>query len=104
MCFGFPVGGVDDGGRLQPVSAMFHYLKFGISLDLPVRNKNQGAIEAAVAESGAAKLRRELAELTVRPEVASAYAHYELNTRAMAIFRVGAVEQAKNNLDVVRQT
>src|SRR5260370_32886711 len=104
MLFGFPVRGVDDAGRLQPVSGMFHYLKFGISLDLPVRNKNQGAIEAAVAESGAAKLRREFAELTVRREVASAYAQYERNTRAMEIFRVGAVEQAKNNLDVVRQT
>jgi len=104
MLFGFPVRGVDDAGRLQPVSGMFHYLKFGISLDLPVRNKNQGAIEAAVAESGAAKLRREFAELTMRREVASAYAQYERNTRAMEIFRVGAVEQAKNNLDVVRQT
>jgi cobalt-zinc-cadmium efflux system outer membrane protein len=104
MLFSFPVRGIDDAGRLQPVSGAFHYLKFGISLDLPVRNKNQGAIEAAVAESGAAKSRREFAELTVRREVASAYAQYERNTRAMEIFRVGAVEQAKNNLDVVRQT
>ncbi len=104
MLFGFPVRGVDDAGRLQPVSGTFHYLKFGISLDLPVRNKNQGAVEAAVAESAAAKSRREFAELTIRREVASAYAQYQRNTRAMEIFRVGAVEQAKNNLDVVRQT
>ena len=78
--------------------------EFGVTLDLPVRNKNQGAIEAAVAESEAAKSRREFAELTIRREVASAYAQYERNTRAMEIFRVGAVEQAKNNLDVIRQT
>jgi cobalt-zinc-cadmium efflux system outer membrane protein len=77
MTFGFPVRGIDDSGRLQPVSGGFHYLKFGISLDLPVRNKNQGAIEAAVAESEAAKRRREFAELLVRHEVASAYAQYE---------------------------
>jgi cobalt-zinc-cadmium efflux system outer membrane protein len=100
----FPVFGVNQHGQLQPVQDVFHFLKLGVTLDLPVRNKNQGAIEAAVAESEAARSRREFAELTVRREVASAYAQYERNTRAMEIFRVGAVEQAKNNLDVVRQT
>jgi cobalt-zinc-cadmium efflux system outer membrane protein len=104
MTFGFPVRGIDNSGRLQPVSGGFHYLKFGISLDLPVRNKNQGAIEAAVAESEAAKRRREFAELLVRHEVASAYAQYERSVRAMEIFRIGVNEQAKANLDVVRQT
>jgi outer membrane protein TolC len=104
MTFGFPVRGLDDAGRLQPVQGGFHYLKFGISLDLPVRNKNQGAVEAAVAESEAAKRRREFAELAVRHEVASAYAQYERSVRAMEIFRLGVNQQAKANLDVVRQT
>jgi len=31
MTFGFPVRGIDDSGRLQPVSGGFHYLKFGVS-------------------------------------------------------------------------
>jgi cobalt-zinc-cadmium efflux system outer membrane protein len=104
MHSGFPQFGVDERGGLQPIESNFHYLKFGVSIMLPVRNKNQGAIEAAVAESEAAKSRREFAELTVRREVAAAYAQYERAARAMEIFRVGAVEQAKNNLDVVRQT
>lgn len=104
MTFGFPVRGIDDAGRLQPVSGGFHYLKFGVSLDLPVRNKNQGAVEAAVAESDAAKRRREFAELAVKHDVASAYAQYERSVRAMEIFRVGVNEQARANLDVVRQT
>ncbi|HEU5236936.1 MAG TPA: efflux RND transporter permease subunit, partial [Pyrinomonadaceae bacterium] len=100
----FPVFGVNDNGQLQPVQDVFHFLKFGISLDLPVRNKNQGAIEAAVLETEAAKKRTEFAELTVRREVASAYAQYDRAVRAMEIFHVGAVEPAKANLDVVRQT
>jgi len=104
MTFGFPVRGIDDAGRLQPVSGGFHYLKFGVSLDLPVRNKNQGAVEAAAAESEAAKRRREFAELAVKHDVASAYAQYERSVRAMEIFRVGVNEQAKANLDIVRQT
>jgi len=100
----FMVFGVNEQGQLQPVQDVFHFLKFGITLDLPVRNKNQGAIEAAVAESEAAKQRREFAELTVRREVAAAYAQYNRAVRAEEIFRVGVRDPARANLDVVRQT
>jgi outer membrane protein, heavy metal efflux system len=100
----FSAFGVNEQGQLQPIQDVFHFLKLGISLDLPVRNKNQGAIEAAVAESVAAKNRREFAELTMRREVAAAYAQYEFAARAMEIFRVGVREPARANLDVVRQT
>ena len=100
----FPVFGVNEHGQLQPVQDVFHFLKFGVSLDLPVRNKNQGAIEAALADLDAAKSRREFAELTVRREVASAYAQYDRAVRAEEIFRVGARDPARANLDVVRQT
>lgn len=104
MNFGFPVNGITDAGQLRPVQGVFHYATVGISLDLPVRNKNQGAIEAAVAGVEAARLQREFAELTVRREVASAYARYTSAARAMEIFRVGVRDQAHANLDVVRQT
>src|SRR5256714_4665104 len=100
----FPVFGVNEHGQLQPVQDVFHFLKFGISLDLPVRNKNQGAIEAAIADSEAAKSRREFSELTARREVAAAYAPYERAVRAEEIFRVGPRDPARANLDVVRQT
>jgi cobalt-zinc-cadmium efflux system outer membrane protein len=100
----FPVFGINDIGQLQPVQDVFHFLKFGVSLDLPVRNKNQGAIEAAVVETEAARQRREFAELTTRREVAVAYAKYERAARAMEIFRNGVLDQATANLDVVRQT
>src|SRR5207248_8409651 len=65
---------------------------------------NQGAIEAAVSDAAAAKSRREFSELTVRREVAATYAQYERAVRAEEIFRVGARDPAKANLDVVRQT
>src|SRR5437773_9053515 len=38
----FPVFGLNEHGQLQPVQDTFHFLKFGVTLDLPVRNKNQG--------------------------------------------------------------
>ena len=100
----FPVSGLNDNGQLQPVQDVFHFLKLGVSLDLPVRNKNQGAIEAALFETEAARQRREFAELTVRREIAVAYTKYDRTARAMEIFRTGVRDQANANLDVVRQT
>ena len=100
----YPLNGINDAGQLNPIRSTFHYFTVGVSLGLPVRNRNQGAIEAAVAEAEGAKRRREYLELTVRREVASAYAKYNSTARAAEIFRVGVKDQANANLDVVRQT
>jgi cobalt-zinc-cadmium efflux system outer membrane protein len=102
--FSFPVNGITDAGQIRPVQDVFHSFKFGVTLEIPVRNRNQGAIEAAVATREAAQTRREFAELVVRREVASAFARYESSARAMEIFRVGVRGQAGENLNVVRQT
>jgi outer membrane protein, heavy metal efflux system len=100
----YPLNGINDAGQLSPIRSTFHYFTVGVSLDLPVRNKNQGGIEAAVAEAEGAKHRRAFLEITVRREVASAYAKYNSTARAAEIFRVGVKDQANANLDVVKQT
>ena len=100
----FPVMGINDAGQTQAIADVFNFVTFGVTVILPVRNKNQGAIAAAVAELAAAKQRREFAELTVRREVAAAYAQYERAARSMEIYRVGVKEQASSNLEVVRLT
>jgi outer membrane protein, heavy metal efflux system len=104
MNFGFPQKGFDDGGRLVPINGRFHSVAVGVSLYLPVRNRNQGAIEAAVAAKEAATRRREFTELTIRREIAASFARYEQSIRAAEIYRVGVRDQANANLDVVRQT
>jgi outer membrane protein, heavy metal efflux system len=104
MNFGFPQQGLSSNGELVPIQGRFHSLVMGVTLDLPVRNRNQGAIAAAVAEKSAATRRREFAELTIQREVASALARYQSAARAAEIYRVGVQEQANANLDVIRQT
>ena len=61
-------------------------------------------IEAATLEAEAARSRRSFGELTVKREIASAYARYNRSLRAMEIYRVGVRDQAALNLNVVRQT
>ena len=104
MDFSFPQQGVNMAGQLVPIQGVFHSVSAGIRLDIPVRNKNQGVIAAAIAENDAAKRRREFAELRVRNEVATAFARYQRAARASEIYRVGVREQASSNLDVIRQT
>lgn len=104
MNFGFPQQGFNSQGQLVPIMGRFHSLAVGVTLDLPVRNRNQGAITAAVAEKAAATQRREFAELTVQREVASALTRFQSAARAAEIYRVGVQGQTYANLDVIRQT
>lgn len=104
MRTGFMLNGVDDAGRLAPIENTANSVTFGLSVTLPVRDKNVGAIEAAAAEHVAARRRREFLELTVRREVAAAYAAYEAAARASEIYRVGVRGQAGQNLSVILKT
>lgn len=81
-----------------------NFFTFGVRLNLPVRNRNQGMTEAAQLEQQAARNRREFGELTIRREVAAAYARYNRAFRAMEIYRVGVRDRAVANVDIVRQT
>ena len=101
---GFPQRGFDDAGQLTPIRELANVFSVGVTINLPVFNKNQGTIEAAVAEKSAAQKRTEFGELTVRREIAAAYVRYERAARAMEIYRVGIERQAETNLGVVRQT
>ena len=105
MRSGFPQMGIDMAtGGLVPIENRMNFFTFGVKLNLPVRNRNQGMIAASQSEADAARSRREFGELTVKREVASAYARYARALRAKEIVRVGVREQAAANLAVVRQT
>jgi cobalt-zinc-cadmium efflux system outer membrane protein len=104
MRSGFPLSGIDEAGRLQPIDSRFHFFTFGVRLNLPIRNRNQGMIAASILEEEAAAKRREFGELTIRREVAAAYVRYNRSVRAEEIYRVGVRTQAADNLAVVRQT
>lgn len=104
MRSGFPLNGYTDTGELRPIENLMNFFTFGVTLEIPVSNRNQGEIEAAVATREAARNRREFGELVIRREIASACARFESSAKAMEIFRVGVLGQASANLDVIRQT
>ncbi|HXI92368.1 MAG TPA: TolC family protein [Blastocatellia bacterium] len=104
MSTGFDVFGFNNAGARVPVMGVFHNLTFGVRLSMPVRNKNEGNIEVALASAEAARSRREFAELVIRNEVAAVYARLERAQSALAVYRDGVRGQAERNLEVVHQT
>lgn len=103
MNSGYMLNGYDDQGILQPIQDVFHFFTFGVELDLPVGNRNQGAIEAATFEREAARRRIEFGELSIRRDVAAAFAKYNRAVRSLAFFQNGVRDQAGANLAVIWQ-
>ena len=102
--FGFALNGLTDRGGTRPIQDVFHYLGGGVTITLPVRNRNQGNIAAAVAEAQGAERKRESVELTIRQEVAAAFT--QLRRRSARSRSTGAACSTSRgrNLDVVRRT
>jgi cobalt-zinc-cadmium efflux system outer membrane protein len=102
--FGFNLNGLTNSGATRPIQDVFHYFGAGVSIVLPVRNRNDGNIAAATAEARAAERRLEFSELTVRQEVRAAVTQHEAARRSLALYERGVRDVAARNLAVVRQT
>jgi cobalt-zinc-cadmium efflux system outer membrane protein len=102
--FGFGLSGTTDRGGTRSIQDIFHYFGGGVTITLPFRNRNQGNIAAAVAETQAAERRVEFVTLTIRQEVAAAFIQHEAAQRSLEIYGRGVREVARQNLEVVRKT
>jgi cobalt-zinc-cadmium efflux system outer membrane protein len=104
MNFGYSIRGFNSDGALVPVTGVFNYVAGGVKLTLPLRNKNQGSIDAARADLEAARNRREFAEVVVRNEVTASFARLERARAALGVYRDSVLGQAERNIEVIRQT
>ena len=88
-----PVGVLTDRDRL---------LTFGVSVSLPLFNRNQGAKADAEIAITQARRRREFVETTVRSDVAGAYARYQAARAALAIYEQGVLARSLENIKSIR--
>ncbi len=77
-------------------------LAFGVSISLPIFNRNQGAKAEAEIAIAQTKQRRQFIESVVRAEVMSAWARYEASNAAIATFEQGALARSNDNLRAIR--
>jgi cobalt-zinc-cadmium efflux system outer membrane protein len=101
--FGFDLNGLNQRGEPRPITDIFHYVGGGVTVTLPVRNRNQGNVAAALAETQAASRREEFSVLGVRQEVEAAFVQYEAATRARETYVHGVRDLARENLEVIRK-
>jgi len=74
----------------------------GVTISLPIFNRNQGAKAEAAATIDQSKRLRELAELRVRAEVESAVERYRAADAAVEVFRQGVIERSEQNVRTMR--
>ncbi|MDQ2675745.1 MAG: TolC family protein, partial [Actinomycetota bacterium] len=88
-----PVGVLADRDRT---------LSFGVSIGIPVFNRNQGARAEAETGVAQARKRREYAEQRVRAEVVSALARVRAADAAVAAFEQEVIPRSNENLRSIR--
>lgn len=91
-----------SGGSLVPLRDKDNILTAGISIVLPLSNRNQGNIAAARARKREAELARAALERTVRQEIMSAYQRLTAAQGALRVFDAGVIGQSRENLRIVR--
>jgi len=90
------------GGPLVPLRDRDNLLTAGFSVVLPVKDRNQGNVEAAVARRRAARLRREFVERSVRQEVLAALSRRRAAAQALEVFDQRVIGQSHENLRIIR--
>jgi cobalt-zinc-cadmium efflux system outer membrane protein len=88
-----PVGVIHDRDKT---------LTFGVSVGIPIFNRNQGNKAEAAALISQARTRREFLEQIIRSEVQSAYARYEAARSAALTFEQGVIGRSSENIRVIR--
>lgn len=77
-------------------------LTFGVSVEVPIFNRNQGEIASATGEKVQATREREFLEATVKRDVAVAYRKYRAAAAALVVYSTQILPRAEENLRTVR--
>lgn len=77
-------------------------LTFGVAVDIPVFNRNQGEIASATGERAQATRTREFLETTIKRDVAIAYRKYRAASEALVLYSTQILPRAEANLQTVR--
>jgi cobalt-zinc-cadmium efflux system outer membrane protein len=101
---GFSQEAFDAAGNLSPIRQSFNHVVFGLNINLPVFDRNQGAAVADTAAIRAAQSQIAAVNLTLRHEVTQNLVRFGGAQARVAVYRSGVRDQSAHNLDVVRQT
>jgi len=90
-------------GTLAPLHDRDDILSFGISIPLRTSRSVKGEVQAAIARTSGARLRREYLERSIPLEVEGAYQRWTSATESIELLRSGVVDPSTSNLQVIRE-
>ncbi len=88
-----------SGGMINDLD---NELTFGVSIGIPIFNRNQGEIASAKGEQMQAVRNREFLEATIRRDVAVAYSQYRAAAEKLVLYATQIMPRAEANLQTVR--
>jgi cobalt-zinc-cadmium efflux system outer membrane protein len=103
MSMGFPQLGISPSGANAPIQGTFNMLGGGVTVNWPLRNRNQGEIAALDAELRAAQALEQRARLSAAADIDAARVRLARAREALEIFRRGVREPARRALEVLRE-
>jgi cobalt-zinc-cadmium efflux system outer membrane protein len=77
-------------------------LEFGVSIPLPLWNREQGSIQEAASKVSQATAEREALENTIRMEVTAASRRYDSAVRSLELIRGGVVGEAEAGFSITQ--
>ncbi len=93
---GFSQLGLDAAGTLAPIRQTFNYATFGLNIDLPVFNRNQGAVVSDTAAVQAVRSQFAAVNLNLRHEVAQNLVRFNGAQARVALYRNGVRDLGKS--------
>jgi outer membrane protein, heavy metal efflux system len=103
MSMGFRQLGMTASGGTVPIQGTFNMLGGGMTLNWPLRNRNQGEIAALDAELRAAQALEQRTRLSAAADIDAARVRITRAREALEIFRSGVREPARRALEVLRE-
>jgi len=95
--------GLSRTGTPVPLRDTDNVLSAAVSIPLFGRRRNLGNVEAVLARTAGARLRREHLESVIPLEVEAAYGRWESARRALEVMDRGVIDLSEKNLVVIRQ-
>jgi cobalt-zinc-cadmium efflux system outer membrane protein len=94
---------VTSSGQPAPIVDNDKRISVGVSIPLFWRGRNRGNTDAAMARATGTRLHREYLESAVPRDVEAAYARWTAARDTVSVFRQGVIDQADQNLVVMRE-
>ena len=91
-----------DAGTQRRIFEREKVLEFGVSVPLPLFNREQGNISEAASRRTQVRTEREGLEATVRQEAVAAFRRYDTARKTMEILQSGVLEQHQESFRIVQ--